>query len=154
MQIDALMLVEAATIHNGVANILGAGIDTFLVTPLSESENMTISRPNGEVVPVVGQPMRFTIFARVCESANHIGQDKNLMFRMINTDGKIVTELLSSFRISENPKRLRGWDITINIVVTLDIIPTDLGNHRIEVYHEGRILKSIHFQILVLQRVS
>lgn len=148
MQVDMLIFAEAATIREGLINILGGGMDTFQLQPAQPGAPKEVPRPDGTMAKVLGNAVRLNIVMRVSTPAHEAGKNTTFVLRIVEPDGALVSQGSLNLVLNSHPERPKGWDLGGNILFSLDIFPTAVGEHRLDVEHEGIVLKSMQFRMM------
>lgn len=148
MQVDMLMFADAATDREGLLNVIGGGLDSFTAMPPDPSGPTTLTRPDGTEAKIVGRPMHFNLVIRVSERPTEPVTNRQVVVRIVEQDGALMSEMPLHVRMETNPNRPKGWDRRANILLHIEALPTAFGEHRLDVDTDGKTLASIQFRIL------
>ena len=123
MRVDWAILCRFAEVDDGLATIIGGGIDTFTVPSLPALLDLVM------VVRLVGSP----------EETEH-----QLAIRLVDPELKQVgKELRATFSGTPNPEALPGWEAGVILRVAAGFPAPVAGPYTLEIAVDGRAAHTV-----------
>ena len=130
MRVEWAILSRYAEGAEGVATIVGAGIDTFF------SSEFPVPIQAALTVQLRGQP-------------DELGETHEISLRILDANLELVGEAASiTFEAEPNPHLEDGWEAGVLVAVNNQFVAETAGTYSIEIDVDGAHAKSVPFRVL------
>ena len=143
MTLDWAIICDAATVREGLAHILGGGIDTVYSTPKEQAPQGT-AWPDSEVI---GTPAQLSLALRFLLQRAELGRMHQVEVKVLGEDGENIVGATGVLYAPPNPSLQSGWTQGLIIPMSMQIAPKRFGVYSIDIFGDGAHLKSIPFRI-------
>ena len=144
MTVDWAMLCDAATVREGLGNILGAGIDTLPSVPRESAPPEMFQNADPKAV---GTPVVFTVMIKFSMQRAEANRTHILELKVSDEDGAEVLGTKGQFYIPVNPTLPAGWLQSGMVPITAQILPKKFGGYAVDIFVDDQHLKNLQFRI-------